>query len=78
MKEIKIELTPEQRFWIESKEDGGLLLVKSILIHPLSDQMYLEGKAFQVDYEEMSIEAGEEANMYLEYKECSFWRASQE
>ncbi|MDY7993338.1 hypothetical protein UY286_21730 [Paenibacillus polymyxa] len=57
-KEIEIKLEPEQRFFVETKDDCSLLLVDSILILPEAWQINLDGKVFHVDYEESEITSG--------------------
>ncbi|WP_211750102.1 hypothetical protein [Paenibacillus sp. Marseille-Q4541] len=74
--EIEINLTPDQRFWIESEQDGQMLLVSKITINQWGNMLDFEGMSFSVDYEDMKIEGQEKANMHLEYNECGFYTDS--
>ncbi|CAI6024691.1 hypothetical protein PAECIP112173_00395 [Paenibacillus sp. JJ-100] len=72
-KDIVIELTPEQRFWIESKVDGSLFLVKSLTIIPVANQITFTGKSFGIDYEDMKVESETAAHMSLDYEERALY-----
>lgn len=68
-KEVSIKLEPEQRFFVETKQDCSLLLVDSILILPEACQINLNGKLFYVDYEDVEITPGSKATSTFEMNE---------
>lgn len=57
MKDITIELNPDQRFLLEVENDGSLMMVDKITIFPHCTQMTVEGVWFNLDYEDMKIDA---------------------
>lgn len=74
-KEIEIKLEPEQRFFVETKEDFSLLLVDSILILPEAWQINLDGKVFHVDYEESEITSGSRVSAGYELNQLGVYDA---
>ncbi|MHB0881640.1 hypothetical protein ACYCSE_17445 [Paenibacillus sp. SEL1] len=74
-KEVKITLEPEQRFFVETKQDCSLLLVDSITILPECSQINLNGKIFSVDYEDSKIEPCDRACTTYEMNELGTYDA---
>ncbi|MEJ3717074.1 hypothetical protein WGM54_03540 [Paenibacillus polymyxa] len=74
-KEIEIKLEPEQRFFVETKDDFSLLLVDSILILPEAWQINLDGKVFHVDYEESEITSGSRVSAGYELNQLGVYDA---
>ncbi|GBF73158.1 hypothetical protein PA598K_01443 [Paenibacillus sp. 598K] len=70
--EIKIKLTPEQRFLIEVAKGEMLVMVDEILYFGGAEQIGFSGKAFNIDYEDMTLkESTERVHVGFEMNEIS-------